>query len=86
MSLRVFLYKKRPQKYFFAGVSRFLNSGMHINVVIVAILKLVVYRENYNYSFKSQFMGDSPFLIKKSLVFEKCLQPKNPLNAESGLG
>ena len=31
-------------------------------------------------------MGESPCFVRYALVFEKCLQPKNPLYAESGDG
>ena len=33
-----------------------------------------------------QSIGSIPFFIRYSLVFEKCLQPKNPLSAEKGEG
>ena len=36
--------------------------------------------------FYCQSIGVSPFFIKKSLHFEKCLQPKNPRYADKGLG
>ncbi|MNH48212.1 hypothetical protein D3C79_1118690 [compost metagenome] len=31
-------------------------------------------------------MGAKPSLVRISFVFEKCLQPKNPLYAENGDG
>jgi len=33
-----------------------------------------------------QSMGAMPLLSSQALVFEKCLQPKNPLSAEKGEG
>ena len=73
------------------AVIKFTNKILKVNasikkkcsvLVIFKVKTLTDCRSFYVY----HSIGERPFWVNRALAFEKCLQPKKPREAESGLG
>ena len=67
-------------KFFFAPVTEYLTCGKCLVASRTAKDEKMLDKLPYH------FMGSSPFEVRIALVFEKCLQPRKPREADKGLG
>jgi hypothetical protein len=74
------MYKYNFIKIQSSLVKRTYGSNKYLNLI------KVLYGRAYFYSSICQLIGLKFLETKYSFVFEKCLQPKNPLEAERGDG
>lgn len=72
-----------------AMIMRFISAGFFTNIseYLQKSIKSIYSTTTNFYIFSiCQSIGDMPCSCKNSLAWLKCLQPKNPLYADSGLG